>query len=115
MLYILLTRLNADGQQMMLDNPEMFNEVCERVHVPGTQLLARYAVLGQYDFVLMAEARDPESMARLSLELGARARVHVETLSAISIGLLSEPWDSNLIPEFSGVEAPLPNLPDDEP
>ena len=106
MIYFLLARLSGQGQQAMRDNPEILNDVCREVSVPGTQLLARYAVLGQYDFVLMAEAKDPLSVARLSVELGARARIHIETLPAISIGLLAEPSEEGLLPMVNVIEDP---------
>ena len=42
---------------------------------------------------MLADARDHEAIARLSLELGARAAVHFETLPAIGIGHLGERGD----------------------
>ena len=109
MLYILLARLNDEGQQRMLQNPDMYIDLCNKVSVPGAQLLARYAVLGQYNFVLIAEANDAEPMARLSLELGARARVHTESLHAVSAGFLAEPWERGLMPEAASKEEPTPS------
>ena len=41
------------------------------------------------DFVIIAEADGPESVARLSLEFGLRAGVHTETLQAINVDLLA--------------------------
>ncbi len=95
MLYILLTRLSDDGQKKMLENPDLFNNVCSDLNVPGTQLLARYGVLGEYDFVLIAEAANNESIARLSLSLGARAGLHIETLPAITANFLEMPTREN--------------------
>ncbi|MBI4199698.1 MAG: GYD domain-containing protein [Chloroflexi bacterium] len=89
-LYMFLARLTDEGQKLMSDDPQRLNRVSQEVRVPGTQLLARYALLGQYDFLLIVEARDHQAVARLSLELGARAGLHIETLPAIPIGLLSE-------------------------
>lgn len=91
MLYILLARLSDDGQKKMLDNPDLFNSVCAELDVPGTKLLARYGVLGEYDFILIAEAKNNESIARLSLSLGARAGLHIETLPAITANFLEMP------------------------
>ena len=97
MLYILLARLSDAGQRRMLEDPDFFTRVFTEIEVPGTQLLARYAVLGQYDFVLMAEANDVETAARLSLELGARADIHIETLSAVSTHLHAEPSTEEML------------------
>src|SRR5262245_56200990 len=108
MLYILLARLSDEGQKRMVDNPDLFNSVCSDLNVPGTQLLARYGVLGEYDFVVIAEATDPECIARLSMNLGARAGLHIETLSAISANFLAMPWDDSLKNEFSSLSSEPP-------
>ena len=114
MLYILLARLTDDGQQRMIQNPDTFSSVTSEVHVPGTQLLARYAVLGQYDFVIMVEASEPESVARLSIELGGRCGLHVETLLALSAHTLAEPWDPQWKLETTRVGEPGTG-PEEEP
>lgn len=108
MLYILLARFTDEGQQRMLQDPDTFTKVCTEVSVHGAQLLARYAVLGQYDYVLMAEANDAEVMARLSLELGARAGIHIESLTAVSAGFLAEPWDPTAMLAATAKEEPEP-------
>lgn len=89
-LYVLLARLTDDGQRNLLDNPGRLNDVIRQMDAPDAEILARYAVLGQYDFLLMVEARDHQAVARLSLQLGARAGLHFETLPAIPMGLLAE-------------------------
>ncbi len=96
MLYIFLCTVTEEGQQAMLRDPEMFSHVADEVNVDGTQLLARYAVLGQYDYVAMVEARTHEDAARLSLELGARAHVHIETLVTIAVRQLADGSDETL-------------------
>ena len=108
MLYILLARLSDDGQKRMLDNPDLFNSVCSQLDVPGTQLLARYGVLGEYDFILIAEATNNESIARLSLSLGARAGLHIETLPAIIANFLEMPRDDSVKNESSSLTSDLP-------
>ena len=90
MLYILLARLTDDGLQECLENPDAFAEACSSVDVPGTQLLARYATLGQYDFVVLVEADGAQQMSRLSVVLGAKANVHVESMQATSAQLMVE-------------------------
>lgn len=89
-LYILLAKLTDEGQRRMRRDRDMFLRTTGEVEVSGVQLLGRYAVLGQYDFVLMAEAVDIDSMARLSVELGARLGMHIETLPATSTGVFAD-------------------------
>ena len=90
MLIILLARLTDDGLQACLDNPDAFADACNAVDVPGTQLLARYATLGQYDFVVHVEAVGVQQMSRLSVVLGANARVHIESMQTTAAQLLTE-------------------------
>ncbi len=107
MLYILLARFTGEGQRNLIDNPDLINDVAQQVDVPGAHLLARYMVLGRYDVVIIAEADDSESVARLSLEFGARAGVHVETLQAISVGLLAGTSEDDIISTLT--ESPAPD------
>ena len=67
MLFILLAKLTDDGLQACLDNPDAFADACNAVDVPETQILARYATLGQYDFVVLVEADGAQRMSRLSV------------------------------------------------
>ena len=114
MLYIFLCTVTEEGQQAMLRDPEMFTNVADDVHVDGTQLLARYAVLGRYDYVAMVEAQTHEDAARLSLELGARARVHIETLVTIAIRQLADSSEE-LLQEWTSAGWPTPGSQDDPP
>ena len=114
LLYILLCTVTEEGQQKMLRDPEMFSEVAGEIHVEGTQILARYAVLGRYDYVAMVEARTHEDVARLSIELGARARVHVETLPTIAVSQLADSSSDDLR-ELTSVRPPEPSFNPDPP
>ena len=55
MLFFLLANLTDDGLQACVENPDAFADACDSVRVPGAQLLARYATLGQYDFVVSSD------------------------------------------------------------
>ena len=75
---------------MLRDNPDLVLDAVRDCDCPGAEIMVQYAVLGKYDFVMLAEADDNESAARLSLDLGVRIGLHVETLPAMAIGVLSE-------------------------
>ncbi|MDP6667669.1 MAG: GYD domain-containing protein [Dehalococcoidia bacterium] len=90
MLFFLLANLTDDGLQACVENPDAFAEACDSVDVPGAQLLARYATLGQYDFIVMVEADSAQTMSRLSVVLGANGHVHVESMQAITAHLMSQ-------------------------
>jgi uncharacterized protein with GYD domain len=89
-LYFLLGTLTASGQQMVRSNPDLLVEATRDSGVTGAKILGQYAVLGRYDFVMMADADDHDAVARLSLEIGVHTGLHIETLPAIAVGFLSE-------------------------
>jgi uncharacterized protein with GYD domain len=91
--YILLITLTPEGQVKALDDPDYLLKQDDLIDVPGVATLGCYAVLGPYDFVMMAEADDNEQVAKFSLELGVRAGVHVTTLPAVPVGRLDDGSD----------------------
>ena len=90
MLFILLAKLTDDGLHEYQKNPDTFADAYNSVDVPGTQLLARYATLGQYDFVVMVEADGAQQVSQLSVALCARAHVHIESMQATGTQLTTE-------------------------
>ncbi len=123
-LYFLLGTLTYEGQRMLYANPRLVIEAVQEVRRRGAGILAQYGVLGQYDFVMMAEADDNEAIAQLSLDLGVRSGLHIETLPAIPITILAgdeelgrrgEPEFAEVGPGESGFPADwrLPGAPDE--
>ncbi|HSL92811.1 MAG TPA: GYD domain-containing protein, partial [Candidatus Limnocylindrales bacterium] len=51
----------------------------------GAKVLGQYAVLGMYDFVNVVEAPNNETMAKISVGLGARGTIQIMTLPAMPI------------------------------
>ena len=89
-LYFLLGSLPHDGQRMLHSNSNLISDRTRDLNVPGAEILGQYAVLGRYDFVMMVEADDNDAVARLSLELGMRTGLHLETLPAIPVGFMGD-------------------------
>src|ERR671918_646148 len=89
-LYFLLGTLTEEGQKMLNNNPNLMVDVVVDYNCDGAGIMSQYAVLGKYDFVMMAEATDNEAVARLSLEIGVRVGLHIETLPAVAIGVVAE-------------------------
>src|SRR5213594_456734 len=83
--YVLLTKVTAAGVKTLQSNPRRIKEVNKDVEALGARVVAQYATLGRYDFVNIVEAKDNETIARLSVALGARGTVQIETLTAIPI------------------------------
>jgi uncharacterized protein with GYD domain len=83
--YILLTNLTAQGVQTLKANPERLREVNRDVEELGAKVVHQWATLGPFDFVNVVEAPDNATIARVSVELGARGSSTLQTLSALTI------------------------------
>lgn len=83
--YILLTTLTDEGRKTLKKHPDRIKEVNKEVEAMGVRIIAQYAVLGPYDFINIVEAPDNETIARVSMELGARGTIQVMSLVAIPI------------------------------
>jgi uncharacterized protein with GYD domain len=84
-LYLMLTSLTEKGRQTLNANPARLREVNRDVEALGAKVLHQWASLGEYDFVNVVEAPDELTMARLSLELGARGSVKFQTLPLLQV------------------------------
>jgi uncharacterized protein with GYD domain len=82
-LYLMLTRLTEKGRQTLNSNPARLREVNRDVEELGARVLHQWASLGEYDFVNVLDAPDALTMAKLSVQLGARGSVRFETLPLI--------------------------------
>lgn len=89
-LYFLLGTLTETGQRLLLRNPDLIVDAIRESHCEGAQVLGQYAVLGKYDYVMIAEADDNEAVGRLALEIGVKVGLHTETLPAMAIAVLAE-------------------------
>jgi len=83
--YVLLTKVSAAGIKTLQSNPKRIKEVNKEIEAQGGRVVAQYATLGRYDFVNIVEAKDNEVIARISVNLGARGTVSIETLSALPV------------------------------
>ncbi len=86
--YLMLTTLTEKGTQTLNSNPGRLREVNHDVEELGARVLHQWAALGEYDFVSIVEAPDDLTIARLSLQLGARGSVKIETLSLLPVEAL---------------------------
>ena len=77
--YIMLSTLTDEGRKTLKERPERLQEVNREIEAMGARVMQQYAVLGTYDFVNILEAPDNETIARISVELGARGTVSLTT------------------------------------
>lgn len=83
--YIMLTSLTAQGVQTLKSNPDRLREVNRDVEELGAKVVHQWATLGPYDFVNVVEAPDDATIARVSIELGARGSAKLQTMAALTI------------------------------
>jgi len=83
--YILLSTLTDEGWKTIREKPERIKEVNKEVESYGVRVLSQFATLGPYDFVNVVEAPDNETIARMSIDLGARGTVKIMSMAAIPL------------------------------
>jgi uncharacterized protein with GYD domain len=83
--FILLSRLSLQGVQTLKSNPERLRQVNRDVEELGAKVLHQWATLGEFDFVNVVEAPDLETIAKVSVALGARGSTRIQTLPALEI------------------------------
>lgn len=83
--YVMLSSLTDEGAETVKKNPARIRDVNKEVEKYGVKVSAQYALLGPYDFLTIVEAPDNETVARVSVELGARGSIKIQTLAAVPI------------------------------
>lgn len=82
--YITLITYTEQGIKSFKDLPGRLEETKRSGQAAGAKLLAYYLTMGQYDAVVVSEAPDDETIAKLALAAGARGNVRTETLRAFT-------------------------------
>jgi uncharacterized protein with GYD domain len=83
--YIMLSHLTDEGRKTLQERPERLNEVNKEVEAMGAHIVAQYAALGGFDFVNVIEAPGNDAMMRISMELGSRGTIRIETMAALNL------------------------------
>jgi len=81
----MLSTLTVQGIQTLKSNPDRLRAVNQDVEELGCKVLHQWATLGEFDFVSVVEAPDAETIARVSVALGARGSTKIETLPALLV------------------------------
>ena len=81
--FVMLTNLTPEGVQTLKNNPNRVQEVNKEVEQLGVTVKEQWATLGQYDFITIIDAPDPQTMAKVSVELGSRGTMKSQTLAAM--------------------------------
>jgi uncharacterized protein with GYD domain len=77
--YIVLANLTDQGVRTMEDLRRRLENARATFAVYGAELKQLYFAMGQYDYVIIAEAPDDESMTRVSLAVSAQGNVRTNS------------------------------------
>jgi len=82
--YITLLRFTQKGIEAIREGPGRLDAAKAAYRAAGATLKDFYLVTGKYDAVVVAEAPDDETAVKLSLALGAKGNVRMETSRAFN-------------------------------
>jgi uncharacterized protein with GYD domain len=82
--YIILFSYTQKGIENVKESPARLDAAKQAVQAMGAEIKEFYLVLGQYDIVVVAEAPDDETVAKMSLSIGSRGAVRSQTLRAFT-------------------------------
>jgi uncharacterized protein with GYD domain len=82
--YISLLRYTQQGVEQIKDSPARLDAARKAFEELGASIKAFYLVTGQYDAMVITEAPDDTTVAKVSLALGSRGNVRTETLRAFT-------------------------------
>lgn len=84
-IYLMLSKLTAEGRKVVKYRPERIQEVNEEIERMGVKILSQYALFGPYDFVNILEAESEEAILKVAIKKTAEGKLEVMTLPAIPI------------------------------
>ena len=82
--FISLIRLTQQGMENIKQSPDGLEAAKKAFKAMGAELKQSYMVMGQYDMVVIGEAPDDETAAKLSLAIGFKGAIRIETMRAFT-------------------------------
>ena len=82
--YINLVRWTQKGLENVKEAPSRLDMAKEAYKAMGAELKEMYLVMGEYDMVVISEAPDDQTMAKLLLSIGSQGSSRGETLRAFT-------------------------------
>jgi uncharacterized protein with GYD domain len=80
--YIVLAHFTQEGIQNIKESPSRLDATKQIFESMGAKIKEFYLVTGEYDLVLIGEAPDDETVAKLALTIGSTGAVRSVTLRA---------------------------------
>jgi uncharacterized protein with GYD domain len=82
--YIVLANLTDQGVRTMHDLPRRLENARSTFREHGAELRQIFFSMGTYDYVIIAEAPDDETMTRVSLAVSAQGNVRTSSFRAFT-------------------------------
>ena len=80
--YISLIKYTQQGIENIKEGPNRLDAAKQAFKAMGAEIKEYYLVTGQYDAVVISEAPNDETVAKLALSIGSKGAVRTETLRA---------------------------------
>ena len=84
-LYAMLSKLTDDGWKTIRGNPDRITQVNKEIEEMGGKVVSQFAALGPFDFINIVEAADNLTVANISVQLGSRGTVQIQTIPLIDV------------------------------
>ncbi len=82
--YISLLKFTQQGIKNIKQGPERLDAAKQAFKAAGAEIKDFYLTMGQYDAIVVSEAPDDETTAKIALSIGALGNVQTETFPAFS-------------------------------
>jgi uncharacterized protein with GYD domain len=82
-LFVLLTKLTGSCKQRLRDEPEILEEICNKLGSCDQKKFPQLATLGQYNFINIIEVENEKTVYALALELNSRGDVETTIMPAL--------------------------------
>ena len=80
--FITLIRYTQKGIENIKQGPARLDAARQVFRAMGAEIKEFYSVMGRYDAVVIGEAPDDETVAKLAMAIGSQGAIRTETLRA---------------------------------
>jgi uncharacterized protein with GYD domain len=83
--YIQLMKWTEQGRKNAESLPDRVEAVQKRVEDMGVKIIGHYLTMGQYDQIVVCEAPNDETVAKVTMMVAGRGNVATETVRAFTM------------------------------
>ena len=83
--YVQLLKWTEQGRKNAESLPDRVDAVQKKVEGMGVKVIGHYLTMGQYDQIIVSEAPDDETVAKISMMVAGRGNVMSETCRAFTM------------------------------